>query len=96
MVPGTYRRRSRLFVLILAIIAFGMLMGWLAQLVLGQGTRPNGQSLAAGVAGSFVGGLLASLLAGDGLALQPSGIIGTFVGAVIVILAWNAVTRRQS
>lgn len=82
--------------LLLAIIASGMLIGWLAQLALGMGTRPNGQSLAAGVAGSFVGGLLGGLLAGDGLALRPSGIIGTFVGAVLVVLIWNAVVARQS
>lgn len=80
--------------LILLILAFGMLIGWLAQLVLGQGTRPNAQSLVAGVVGSFVGGLLGSLLAGDGLALRPSGIIGTFVGAICVILIWNAVAQR--
>ena len=29
-----------------------------------------------------------SLLAGDGLELQPSGLIGSFVGAVIVTAAW--------
>ena len=34
--------------LILAILAFGMIVGWLAQLVLGMGTRPNAQSLIAG------------------------------------------------
>ena len=50
--------------LILGILAFGMISGWLAQLVLGMGTRPNAQSLIAGIAGSFVGGLLASLIAG--------------------------------
>lgn len=82
--------------LLLAIIASGMLIGWLAQLALGEGTRPDAQSLVAGLAGSFVGGLLVSLLAGDGLALRPSGIIGTFVGAVIVVLIWNAVARRQA
>ena len=63
--------------LILAIIVFGMLVGWLAQAVLGMGTRPNAQSLIAGLAGSFVGGLLASLIAGDGLKLRPSGLIGS-------------------
>jgi len=83
-------------VLILAIIATGMLIGWIAQLALGQGTRPDGQSLVVGVAGSFVGGMLGSLLAGDGLAIRPSGIIGTFVGAVVVIVVWNAVARRQA
>ena len=71
------------------MLAFGMLIGWLAQLFLGLGTRPNGQSLVAGILGSFVGGPLLSLLAGDGLALRPSGFIGSFVGAVIVLAVWN-------
>jgi uncharacterized membrane protein YeaQ/YmgE (transglycosylase-associated protein family) len=83
-------------VLILAILGFGMLMGWLAQIVLGMGSRPNAQSLIAGVAGSFVGGLLFSLIAGDGISLRPSGIIGTFVGAIIVLVIWNAVDRAKS
>ncbi len=75
--------------LILAMLAFGMLVGWLAQLFLGLGTRPNGQSLIAGLLGSFVGGLMLSLLEGDGLALRPSGLIGSFVGAVIVLAIWK-------
>ena len=82
--------------LILAIIAFGMLVGWLAQLVLGMGTGPNAQSLIAGIVGSFVGGLLASLIAGDGLELRPSGLIGSFVGAIIVLVIWNAVSRKPA
>ena len=80
--------------LILFALALGMLVGWLAQLLLGMGTRPNAQSLIAGVGGSFVGGLLASLIAGDGVALRPSGLIGSFVGAVIILLVWGAVSRR--
>ena len=55
-----------------------------------MGTRPNAQSLIAGVAGSFVGGLGASLLSGDGLALRPSGLIGSVIGAIIVLLIWRA------
>ena len=72
-----------------------MLIGWLAQLALGMGTRPNAQSLIAGLVGSFVGGLIASLLAGDGLSIRPSGLIGSFVGAIIVLLVWRAVESRQ-
>ena len=75
--------------LILTIIAFGMLVGWLAQLVLGLGTRPNAQSLVAGLLGSFVGGLIVSLVAGDGLSIQPSGLVGSFVGAIIVVAIWE-------
>ena len=78
-------------VLILGIILFGMAIGALAQLVLGRGGRGFdwGMALGAGLIGSFVGGLLASLLAGDGLAFKPSGLIGSFVGAVLVTLAWR-------
>jgi uncharacterized membrane protein YeaQ/YmgE (transglycosylase-associated protein family) len=82
-------------VLILAILGFGFLVGWLAQLVLGMGSKPNGQTLIAGLAGSFVGGLLGSLIAGDGLNLRPSGLIGSFVGAVIVLAIWQAVSNRS-
>ncbi len=81
--------------LILAILAVGMLIGWLAQLVLGMGTRPNAQSLVAGILGSLVGGLLASLIAGDGISIKFSGLIGSFVGAIIVLLVWRAIDSRK-
>ncbi|HET9291758.1 MAG TPA: GlsB/YeaQ/YmgE family stress response membrane protein, partial [Actinomycetes bacterium] len=48
---------------------------------------------------SFVGGLLISLLSGDGLALRPSGIIGSIIGAVILLAAWQAIrpaARRRA
>ena len=83
--------------LIIAILLFGMLVGAGAQLLLG--TRGHGinwsTAIVAGLVGSFVGGLLVSLLAGDGLALQPSGIIGSLVGAILVTLAWNYWQGRQ-
>lgn len=81
--------------LILGILAFGMLVGWLGQLILGMGTRPNAQSLIAGLAGSFVGGVIASLIAHEGLRIRPSGIIGSIVGAVIVLVIWQAIDRRS-
>ena len=81
--------------LILGIIVFGLFVGWLAQLALGMGSKPDGQTLVAGLAGSFVGGLLASLIAGDGLDLRASGLIGSFVGAVIVLAVWRAVASRS-
>src|SRR3954465_9661728 len=77
--------------LILGIVLFGMLVGAAAQLLLRtRGHRINWTiAIVAGLLGSFVGGLLISLLAGDGLALRPSGIIGSICGAVLVTLAWN-------
>ena len=84
--------------LLLGIILFGMVIGAGAQLLLGGSTRSIDWPMAfgAGLAGSFVGGLLVSLLAGDGLALRPSGIIGSLVGAVIVTLAWQWWRKRSA
>ena len=77
--------------LILGIILFGMIIGAGAQLILGRGGAGINWPLAfaAGLIGSFVGGLLISLIAGDGLDLRPSGIIGSIVGAVIVTAGWH-------
>ena len=77
--------------LILAIILFGMIIGAGAQFVLGRtGGRVDWTiAIVAGLVGSFIGGLLISLLAGDGLDLRPSGIIGSLVGAIIVTAVWR-------
>lgn len=82
--------------LIIAILCFGFAAGWVAQLLLGMGSRPDGRTLAAGLAGSFVGGLVTSLVAGDGLALRPSGVVGSIAGAALVLLAWRALDRSRS
>lgn len=84
--------------LILGILLFGMLVGAGAQLIVGSDRRGIdwGSALVAGLLGSFVGGLLASLVAGDGLALRPSGLIGSLVGAIIVTVVWQAVSSRRS
>ena len=83
--------------LIIGLILFGMLVGAAAQLILGKGSKGIDwtQAIVAGIVGSFVGGLLVSLLSGDGLALRPSGIVGSLVGAVIVTGVWRwSINRR--
>lgn len=84
--------------LILGLILFGMLVGALAQLILGRRGRKIDWPMAivAGLVGSFVGGLLFSLLAGDGLKLRPSGIIGSILGAVIVTAVWRWWAGRRT
>ncbi|WP_029288327.1 GlsB/YeaQ/YmgE family stress response membrane protein [Cellulomonas sp. HZM] len=84
--------------LIIGLILFGMLVGAAAQLVLGRENKQIDWTMAivAGLVGSFVGGLLASLIAGDGLAFRPSGIIGSIVGAIIVTALWRWLRSRRS
>jgi len=81
--------------LILFLLVFGLLAGWLAQLVLGRDSRNYAQDLVVGLVGSFVGGLLISLLSGDGLGIHPSGLIGSVVGAIILLAVMGAVERRR-
>jgi len=73
------------------------MIGAVAQFILGRdGERVDWtMALVAGFGGSFVGGLLFSLLAGDGLAIKPSGLIGSLVGAVIVTACWQWYARKQ-
>ena len=77
--------------LILGIILFGMLVGAGAQLILGRthGKVDWTMAIVAGLVGSFIGGLLISLLSGDGLDLRASGIIGSLVGAILVTAVWR-------
>jgi uncharacterized membrane protein YeaQ/YmgE (transglycosylase-associated protein family) len=81
-------------VLIIAMLGFGALAGWAAQMILGR--RVDwGQAIVAGLVGSFVGGLLISLISGDGLELRPSGLIGSIVGAIVVVAILGAVRGRS-
>jgi uncharacterized membrane protein YeaQ/YmgE (transglycosylase-associated protein family) len=85
-------------VLILALIGFGMFCGWIAQVILGRNTRETNWAMAlvSGLVGSFVGGLLFSLIAGDGLDLKASGFIGSILGAVVVTAIWQWFSRRSA
>lgn len=85
--------------LILAILAIAMATGWIAQMILGRATPGKNnwaEAMVAGFAGSLVGGLLASLINGDGFDLKPSGIIGSIIGAVIVLAVWGAVRGKRT
>lgn len=83
--------------LLLFMLVFGMAIGWVAQLVVnGFDTRINwGEALITGLAGSFVGGIIGSLIFEGELRLRPSGIIGSIIGAILVVLVVNWVRRRR-
>jgi uncharacterized membrane protein YeaQ/YmgE (transglycosylase-associated protein family) len=86
-------------VLIIAIILLGIIAGALARWIVGALTNAEfaiSEAFVAGLAGSFVGGLLLSLLAGDGLTLAASGILGSTLGAVVILAVWGFVRGRQA
>lgn len=79
--------------LILAILGFGIIVGFISGWI--TGTESWGKRIGYGLLGSFVGGLLFSLIAGDGLRLRPSGLIGSIIGAVLLMLVDQAVSKRH-
>ena len=86
------------FIIVMAVI--GLIAGFLARaLVPGDDSMSIPMTIAIGVVGSFVGGFLGWAIFGKDLsegALQPSGLIGSVVGAILVLLAYRALTGRSS
>ena len=85
---------------ILSIIVIGLIAGALARLLVpGRQGLSIPATILLGIVGSFVGGFLGRLLfgsdSGSGF-LQPAGIIGSIIGAVIVLLIWTRVGARRT
>lgn len=69
-----------------AWIAVGFIAGLIARIVVRPGHRLGCLgTVAVGLAGSLVGGTLANVVAGDGLDLAVSGILGSVLGAVLIL-----------
>jgi uncharacterized membrane protein YeaQ/YmgE (transglycosylase-associated protein family) len=84
---------------LIGLLLVGLIAGFIARaLVPGPDPMGIGGTLLLGIVGSFVGGFLGYLLFGSDIedgAVQTSGIIGSIVGAVIVLLIYRAVNRRH-
>ncbi len=86
--------------LILTIIVIGLIAGALARLLVpGKQHMSILMTIVLGIVGSFVGGFLGYLIfhkdASSGF-LQPAGIIGSVIGAIIVLLLWTSLGSRRS
>jgi uncharacterized membrane protein YeaQ/YmgE (transglycosylase-associated protein family) len=83
---------------IISVIIIGIIAGYIARLLVpGRDPLSFVQTALLGIVGSFVGGFLGYLLFDKDLdegGLQASGIIGAIIGAVIVLLIYNAATGR--
>ncbi len=84
---------------IIVLLVIGIIAGFIARALV-PGRDPMGivGALLLGIVGSFIGGFLGYVLFRKDMfegALQPSGIIGSIVGAVLALLVYRAVSGRR-
>ena len=76
-------------------IALGVVAGYGARLLMpGRGVRGCLPTIALGVAGSLVGGTLANVVFDERWDISAAGILGSIIGAVIVLLVLGALRKR--
>lgn len=84
---------------ILGLLVIGLIAGFIARAVIpGKQSMGIVMTLVLGLVGSFVGGFLGFLLFGadpNGGFLQPAGIIGSIIGAIIVLAIYVFATRGR-
>jgi uncharacterized membrane protein YeaQ/YmgE (transglycosylase-associated protein family) len=86
--------------LIVSLIVVGLIAGALARLIVpGRQDISILMTIVLGIVGSFVGGFLGFLLfqrdAMDGF-FQPAGIIGSVIGAIIVLFLYTRFAGRST
>jgi uncharacterized membrane protein YeaQ/YmgE (transglycosylase-associated protein family) len=89
-----------MFGLIISLIVIGLVAGALARLAVpGKQDLTVGGTIVLGIVGSFVGGFLGYLLfhhnSKNGF-IQPSGIIGSVIGSIIVLLLWLRFGKKSA
>ena len=88
-----------MLLVIISWIVLGLIAGAVARLLVpGRDPMSIPMTVLLGIGGSFVGGFLGYVLFGKDLgegALQPSGILGSIIGAIVLLLVYRAVGGRR-
>jgi uncharacterized membrane protein YeaQ/YmgE (transglycosylase-associated protein family) len=81
---------------IIAFLVIGLIAGFIARALL-PGPDPMGWlgTMVLGIVGSFVGGVLLSLVTTGTFDPSPTNLIGSIVGAIVVLLIWRAMGGRR-
>jgi uncharacterized membrane protein YeaQ/YmgE (transglycosylase-associated protein family) len=92
VIGRTYTQEHLMVGLIITLLIVGLIAGALARLIVpGRQEMSILATIVLGIVGSFIGGFLGYLIfhkdAGSGF-LQPSGILGSVIGAIIALLAY--------
>ncbi len=84
---------------IIGMVIIGLIAGFIARAVVpGDDSMSIGATIVLGIVGSFIGGFLADALfrsEGEDAGFGPAGILGSILGAIVVLLVYNAVTGRK-
>jgi len=81
--------------LIVAFIVIALVAGYVANYLVGRKRNYETWELfVVGLIGSFVGGLIFNLIAGYGIDFQITGLIGSILGAIVVLAIYGPIRDR--
>jgi len=82
---------------LIVFLIVGLIAGFIARALV-PGPDPMGWlgTMILGIVGSFVGGTLAALLFGGTRDVSPTGLIGSVIGAIVVLLIWRAMGGERT
>jgi uncharacterized membrane protein YeaQ/YmgE (transglycosylase-associated protein family) len=83
------------------MIVVGLIAGLIARAIMpGKDSMGWGMTIVLGIVGSFIGGFLMNVLMhNDPMStsdFQPTGILGSVIGALVVLGIWHLMRRRRT
>lgn len=81
--------------LLLGFVVIALVAGFIANYLVGRDKGfQNWELFVAGIIGSFVGGAILNLLINGDFDISISGLVGSTIGAIIVLAVWGWLRMR--